>query len=234
MNDIFVRFFTEPFRRFVGKVAAFLPSLLLALLVLVAGLAASRIAAVLLQKILVAAGLDRHAEKSGILDLMKKGGLKVTFSELIGGLVFWLLAVMFMIIALATLNLPELDRLLSEFFLFLPNVFTAVVVVFVGYALSNFLAKAALVSAVNAGWRMPGFLSRTVKVMVMLLTATMALEQLGIGRGTILIVFSISFGGLVLALALAFGLGARDIARDYLEGWLKEENKNEEDDITHI
>jgi Mechanosensitive ion channel, conserved TM helix len=234
MNDMFVRLFTEPFRRFVGSVVSFLPSLLLALLVLVAGLAGSKIAAVLLQRLLAAVGLDRHAEKSGILDLMKKGGLKVTSSELIGGLVFWLLAVMFAIISLATLNLPEIDRLLSEFFLFLPNVFTAVVVVFVGYALSNFLAKAALVSAVNAGWRMPGFLGRSVKVMVMLLTATMALEQLGIGRGTILIVFSISFGGLVLALALAFGLGAREIAREFLEEHLKEEKKEEKDEISHI
>lgn len=234
MSDTYTNILTEPFKEFIVSMVAFLPSLLLAVLVLVAGLAASRIVGVVLEKLLAAVGLDRQAEKSGILDLMKRGGLKSTFSQLVGRLVFWLMALMFLIISLATLNIPEVDRLLSEFFLFLPSVFIAVVVLFVGYLLSNFLAKAALVSAVNAGWLMPGFLSKCVKVLVMLLAATVALEQLGVGRGTILMVFSISFGGVVLALSLAFGLGGKEMAKEFLEKRLKEDRQEEKDEIGHI
>ena len=70
----------------------------------------------------------------------------------------------------------------------------------------------------NAGFKASGLIGKFVKLTVFLLLAvTMALEQLGIGRGTIIIAFAIIFGGIVLALAIAFGLGGRNIAKDYLE-----------------
>ncbi|MEW6215921.1 MAG: hypothetical protein AB1478_12085, partial [Nitrospirota bacterium] len=65
-----------------------------------------------------------------------------------------------------------------------------------------------------------------------LLALTMALEQLGIGRGTIVIAFAIIFGGVVLALAIAFGLGGRDIAKEYIERKIKGEERK--DDISHL
>lgn len=234
MDDIFGRYVVEPFRNFIGSVLSFLPNLLLALLVLAAGLAASLIARFVLHKFLVAVGLDRYADKSGINDLLKRGGLKEGVSETVSRLVYLLLVVMFLIVSLNMLNLPQLDRLLTAFFLYLPSIFAAVAVMFVGYVLSNFFAKFILVSAVNAGWRMPGTLSKAVKLLVLFVAATMALEQLGIGRGTILIMFSILFGGLVLALAIAFGLGARELARKFLEKYLKEEKVQEKDEINHF
>jgi len=64
----------------------------------------------------------------------------------------------------------------------------------------------------------------------------MAMEQLGIARGTVLAAFTIIFGGLVFALALAFGLGGKDIARKYLERRFKleETEQNQDDEIKHI
>jgi len=66
-----------------------------------------------------------------------------------------------------------------------------------------------------------------------LLAVTMALEQLDIGRGTIVIAFAIIFGGIVLALAIAFGLGGRDIAKEYLEKKIKGEEEKK-DEISHL
>lgn len=234
MDEFIRRVIVEPFGGFMDRVLAFLPNLLTAVLVFVAGLVLSAIIRFVLQRLLCALGLDRHAEKSGLMDVVKKGGITVGFSGLIAGLVYWLLVIMFLIISIATMNLPQLDRLLSEFFLYLPSIFAAIAIAFIGYVFSNFLAKAVLVSAVNAGLGMSGTLSKTVRIMVLLLTATMALEQLGIGKGTTLIVFSITFGGLVFALAIAFGLGAKDIAREFLEKRLKEDKKEEHDGISHI
>jgi hypothetical protein len=73
---------------------------------------------------------------------------------------------------------------------------------------------------------------KCVKFTVVFLSFTMALEQLGVGSNTVVIAFAISFGGAVLALSIAFGLGGRDIAKEYLEKRLKGDEKK--DEISHL
>jgi hypothetical protein len=75
-------------------------------------------------------------------------------------------------------------------------------------------------------------IGKLVRLTVFLLSVTMSLEQLGIGSGTSIIAFAIVFGGAVLALSIAFGLGGRDIAKEYLEKKIRGEEK--EDEITHV
>ena len=138
----------------------------------------------------------------------------------------------FIFLSLSALKIPSVEQLLEKFFLYLPNVFVAVLIIFFGYLLSNFLGRTALIASVNAGFKISGLLGKTVKLAVFLLAVTMALEQLGIGKETIVIAFAIIFGGIVLALSIAFGLGGRDIAKEYLEKKLRGEEKG--DDISHL
>jgi hypothetical protein len=138
----------------------------------------------------------------------------------------------FAVIAVQTLSVPAVEMLLERFFLYLPNVFVALLILVVGYLLSNFLARAALIAAVNAGIRLSCLIGRSVRYLVLIFSVTMALEHLGIGRETVLIAFTILFSGIVLAVAIAFGLGGRDVARDYLEKKLKCDKV--EDEIQHI
>jgi uncharacterized membrane protein len=119
--------------------------------------------------------------------------------------------------------------------MYLPNVFTALLVLLVGYVLSNFLGRAALIASVNAGIRVSGVIGKFVKLLVLTLSATMALEQLGIGRETVILTFAIVLAGVMLALALAFGLGGRDLAREYLEKKMRGKDEGEErDEISHL
>jgi len=127
---------------------------------------------------------------------------------------------------------PAIGQILERFLLYLPNVFVAAVILFSGYFLSNFLGRATLIASVNAGFKASGLIGKFVRLTVFLLAITMALEQLGIARGTIIISFAIIFGGAVLALAIAFGLGGRDIAKEYLEKKIKGEEKK--DEIEHL
>ena len=99
--------------------------------------------------------------------------------------------------------------------------------------MSNFLGRATLIASVNAGVKFSRLLAKGVKIVVLLLACVMALEQLGIGRGTVIVAFTILFGGFVFALALSFGLGGKEIARQYLEGKFKG-GTEEKDDLTHI
>jgi hypothetical protein len=103
---------------------------------------------------------------------------------------------------------------------------------FCGYLLSNFLGRAALIASVNAGLKIAGLIGKLVKMTVLILAVTMSLEQLGVGSGTVIIAFAILFGGFVLALSIAFGLGGRDIAKEYLEKKMRGDEKK--DEISHL
>jgi len=73
-----------------------------------------------------------------------------------------------------------------------------------------------------------------VRIAIILLALAMAFEQLGIAKTVIVATFSITLGGVVLALAIAFGLGARDSAKDFIEKRLKKERETKEEDFSHL
>lgn len=122
--------------------------------------------------------------------------------------------------------------MLERLLLYLPNMVVSAVILFFGYVLGSFLGRTSLIAAVNAGIGISGLIGKLVRITVFMLSAAMALEQLGIGRGTVVVAFAIVLGGIVLALAIAFGLGGRDLARDYLENKLFK--KEEKDSIEHL
>jgi hypothetical protein len=176
--------------------------------------------------------LDRFAESLGLKEVLNKGGIKDPLSDLLSKIIGWIIIITFTIISLKTLAIPTVEGLLERFLLYLPNVFAAALILFLGYLLSNFLGRAALITSVNAGIRVSGLIGRLVKMTIFILAVTMSLEQLGIGSSTIVVAFAIVFGGIVFALALALGLGGRDIAKEYLEKKLKSEEKK--DEINHL
>ncbi|PIX89781.1 MAG: hypothetical protein COZ31_00170, partial [Nitrospirae bacterium CG_4_10_14_3_um_filter_44_29] len=168
----------------------------------------------------------------GVIELLRKGGIKDSVSVLLAKVIGWITIVIFAVISMRELEIPTVERLFESFLLYLPNVFVAALILLFGYLLGNFFGRAALIASVNAGIKISGLIGRFVKFTVFILSGTMALEQLGIARGTIIISFAIIFGGIVLALAIAFGLGGRDIAKEYLEKKVKGEEKK--DEINHL
>jgi len=232
MGGFLRRVIIEPLDRSIERVIQFLPSLLTSILILVIGIAIGVLLRVVFLRLFKAINLDRLSEKLGMAEMLHKGGIKDTLSALLSKIIGWLTIFVFIIISLSSLDVPAVKRLLEGLFLYLPNVLVAVLILFLGYLLSNFLGRAALIASVNAGIRVSGLIGRIVKFTVFVLSGTMALEQLGIGKETVIIAFAIIFGGVVLAFAISFGLGGRDIAKDYLE---KKLLKGEErDDIEHL
>jgi len=130
--------------------------------------------------------------------------------------------------------MPLLDRMIEAFFLYLPRVFAAGIILAAGVLLANFLARAALLLAVNEDLPAPRLLSGTLRLLLNALAAAMALEQLGVARATVTVAFGILFGALMLALALAFGLGARDLARDFLAKRIARDEAGREEDLRHL
>lgn len=224
----------EPFEKCLEKTLAFLPNLLTSLFLLIVGIIVAVVVKIIFAKFLKTVGLDRFAARFGLPELLRKGGItdpfSVLLSKFIGGIIF----LIFAILSMRALEVMAVEHLLEKFLLYLPNIFVALLILLSGYLLANFFGRAALIASVNAGMRFSGFIGGFVKLTIIIFSATMALEHVGIGKDTVVIAFAIIFGGVVLALALAFGLGGRDMAKEYLAKKFKGEKEQEKDGISHL
>jgi hypothetical protein len=173
----------------------------------------------------------------GFANVLEKSGIRTKPSEFIVKLVYWSLFFIFIMLAINALKVEALDALVAQFFLFFPNIVAGIILFFAGYLLSIFLARTVLIAAVNYQIQYANFISRAVQILVLLFFLAIALEQIGIGESIVIASFTIIFGGIVLAVALALGLGGRELGKQWLEkhfGKIREGEKNEKDMWSHV
>jgi hypothetical protein len=240
MEEIINRVFIEPFSKFYEEILQYMPNILGFVLIILTGFALGLVLKLITLKFLRLIRMDSLSERIGIPRMLGKWGIRESVSSIFSRMAFWLVTIVFFIIALSVLEVPQIEHILRSFFLYLPNVFAAGLILLVGYFLSDFAGRAALIAAVNADIGMSGIIGKLVKAGILILSLTMALEQLGIGRGTIVVAFAIVFGGMVFSISLALGLGGRHIARRFLEkrlhleGAEEEDPRDRDDEITHV
>jgi hypothetical protein len=145
--------------------------------------------------------------------------------------VFWVTWLGFILLGVSVLGILGLQDQIARFFLFLPRLFVAMFVLFFGLLAASFFSRAALLAAVNANVRSPRILSLAVRSIIIVFVLSVVFEELGLAEQTMLLAFGIAFGALMLGLAIAFGIGGRDLARRFLEEKFvrgkKEENEDE-------
>jgi hypothetical protein len=117
---------------------------------------------------------------------------------------------------------------------YLPNVLVGLALLAVGNLLARFLARVALIGAVNLQMRSAQFISLAVKWLVLVVTTAMVLDHLHIGGDIVKLTFAILFGGVVLALVLVVGLGWRDLIERIGAKPAKEHPKDESSTLHHL
>jgi hypothetical protein len=139
-------------------------------------------------------------------------------SEVVARIVFWVLMIVGILVGVSLFSeaSPQ-SPLAAQLVAYVPGVVTAVILLFAGSVVARFLARSVLISGVNMNLHYARILSLGVKWLVLVLTAAMVLEHLAIGGVIVVLAFGILFGGIVLALALAVGLGSRDLVSRSLE-----------------
>ena len=162
-------------------------------------------------------GFDSFCERLGIAQPLSQAGVRQPISSLSAGSLFWIVFLLFTFMGVDAMNLPATANLISQIVAFLPNVLAASLVLLVGVLCANFFAEPALIAAVNAQVEEARVVAGLVRWGLLLFTFAMVLTQLGIAKEIVVAAFSITFGGVVLALALAVGLGARHLMRGALE-----------------
>jgi hypothetical protein len=220
-----------PLGNLVQQIYLFVPNLFAMILILIIGFFISFGIKLLLNVLLKIIRFDKMSDRLGFSNGLNKAGIRLKPSEFLIKIIYWMLFIIFIMLALNALRIEALDTLITQFFLFLPNVITGLILLFVGYFISTFLARTVLIAAVNAEIAFAKLISRGVQVLVLLFFLAITLEQIGIGENIVIASFSIIFGGMVLALALALGLGGRELGKDWLEKQFgKKSGKEEEKD----
>lgn len=231
----FLNLILEPLQEVFIKFKAFLPNLLAMLVIMVLGIVLARIVRVILIKSLTAINFDSWSDRMGFTTLMRKGDLWAKPSATLGSVIFWLLVIVTLMIGLSALNIPAIDSLVEQFFGYVPRVFSAAMILIIGYVLAGFISQGVLIAAVNSGYHYAKLLAKAIRTLLMVLILAMSMEQLQIAPSIVLAAFSIIFGGIVVALSIAFGVGGIDAARRMIERETLEKGAAEtRDDIEHV
>lgn len=204
--------FVEPIREMLQRAGAFVPTLIGVLLILLLGWLIARLVGDLLGRALKAVQFDAIADKAGVAEMLAKGGVKATISELIGALAYWVVLLAIIVTAINALGLTVAAELLDQLVQYLPNVIVSVFLLVLGMFFAALLGAIVQTTAANTGMSRPKVLGQFVRVVVMIFATVMALEQLHIGTTAVLLAFNIMLAAIGLALALAFGLGCKEIA----------------------
>jgi len=229
MWDKFVWELSQATQEIVRNVAQFLPRLMVTIIVVIVGWAIAWLLKVLVRSILRLAKFDRLSEDAGATQLLRKAALPSS-TELLSRFVFWVAWIGFIMVGVSVLDIVGLQPHISNFFGYLPRIIVAFLLLFFGLLAASFFSRATLLAAVNSGSPSPRLISAIVRTLITLLAISMTFEVLGLAERTVLIAFGLIFGALLFGLALAFGLGGRDLARRYLERRFAREHEEERED----
>jgi hypothetical protein len=164
-------------------------------------------------------------EKAGIDTFLKQGGIAKTTSDILGILIYWLAILFTLLIAFETLGLTVVSDLFTQITLFVPNVIVAVIILAIGLYFARFVGDAVVAYSKNIGLEDAELLGRVSRYGIMVFVIVIALDQVDVADDIIRQTFFIVIAGVVLALALAFGLGGQKWAAGQLDKFVKKERK---------
>jgi len=233
MRDAWGNVLWTSFREVVERLSHMAPRLLAMLTLIALGWAVAAVARRLTVRIFRMVDLDVRWARWGLSGSLARGAVGQPLSLLVGRLVFWTIFFVAFLMGVEALEIPATAGLAAGLIRFLPNLVVAVLVWMAGWLLANFMAQAVLIAAVNAQIALAPFIAGAVRWLVLVFAGAAALTQLGIAREMVLLTFGIAFAGAMLALALAFGLGGKDLAREILESRLRRQEEDD-DHLTHV
>jgi hypothetical protein len=229
MQEIIVSELMQAFQQMARDIAHYLPRLIVMLIIALIGWVIASLLRIFVRSLLRVTKFSKLSENAGATQLLHQAALPSS-TELVTGFAFWVAWVGFVLLGVSVLGIAGLQEYISRFFLFLPRLFVALVILFFGFVAASFVSRAVLLAAVNANFRSSRMLSTAIRILISIFTLSMVFEVLGVAEETMLIAFATVFGAAMLGLAIAFGLGGKDLAREFLEKRLAGPNKEEKED----
>ena len=215
-------------REFLHQIAAFLPRLLLALFVVAVGWLFAKAVRFAVERALRAVNFNVLTDRAGTDHFLRQAGMQGDTTTLFGVVAFWLVILATLIIAFNGLGLTYITDLLGRVVLFTPKLLIGMLIVVFGSYCARFVGNALQTYCVDAQIPDADILGRIVRYVIMTFVVMIALSQVEIGGDIVQRTFLIILAGLVLALALAFGLGGKNWAAALLQRWWPQHRKDED------
>ena len=216
------------------KLARLLPGTVALLVALGISIVVAWILANIVRRLLVGMQFDERLVRWGFPSVAEGSPVKSP-TVLVSGTIACLVIIAGLLIGIAAFDAEWTSRFVDSIVAYVPNVLGALLVLLVGTIIARFLGRSVLISAVNMNFEYGRLLSVGVKWLVIVLAVAMALEHLRIGPGIVELAFGILFGGIVLALALAVGLGSKELVTKSLEREKKKASSEAvEDPLLHV
>lgn len=197
----------------------FVPTLVGALSIVLFGWIFSHYVANLCMRLLVSAGFENVASKTGMSRFLMRSGSNWTASKAVAEIAKWILRLVTIQVAATVLNMPQITEVINSVVMFTPKILVAAVILAAGLMLGNFLAKAARGSFAEMGIGNPELFSGLVYYAVTGFSILAALSHLEIAPMIINTLFIGIVGSVGLAVGLSFGLGGRDVASEMTKKW---------------
>jgi hypothetical protein len=220
--------FVDATREFLHQTAIFLPKLLLALVVVLVGWLLAKAARFAVERALRAINFNVLTDRAGTDNFLQQAGMRGDTTTLFGLVGFWVVILAALIIAFNGLGLTYITDLLQRVVLFTPKLLIAMLLVIFGSYCARFVGNAVQNYCIDAQIPDADVLSRLVRYLIMTLVVMIALSHLEIGGDIVQRTFLIILAGLMLALALAFGLGGKDWAAALLQRWWPQQRKDQD------
>lgn len=201
-----------------APVAAFIPRLFGALLVVVVGFVVAKLLDTLLSKVLAKVGVDRLVAGTGVTKLLGRAGIRLPISALIGKIVYWFVLLIFLVSAAESLGLARVSATLDMLALYVPKVFGAGVILLVGVLLAQLVNGLVRGAAEGVGLEYASGLARIAQGLVIIIIISVAIGQLEVKTELLNYVIAIALISVGLAAALALGLGSRELVSQILAG----------------
>lgn len=216
---------------FAQVFSAFLRPLGGAVIILFAGYLLAKLMQRMVERLLRRLRLNQMLERGGVLQAVERGGSHLNPARVVAGFVFWLAMFAVILISADALGLSSLASVFSELVSYIPSLIAAVIIILVGIVLGGFVGGliAASAGALTGGRT----LARVGRGGVILLAVFMAVQELGIATDIVTTAFAILFGAVALALAMAFGLGNRELAGEVTREWY-ERYRRERDEVREM
>lgn len=215
--------FTQPvidsLTTFWQEVVGFVPNLIGALVFLLVGKLIAKWVSYAVEKLLKALKIEDLSKRIGLTEAMKSVGLKSKVSAVFGVLVYWIIYLVFILAAVEALGVEAITGIVEDLIAYLPNVIAALFTMIIGIAVANFAEKA--VQQFHYG----KVLGKLTYFAIIVLVIVSALEQIGIAISFFTNNVEILMMGIALAFGLAFGLGGKHRAEDFIDHFLDKKRK---------
>jgi len=230
MWDVVQQVLAQAWQQFAAQSVALLPNVLASLLFLASGavltIVAGRVAKVLLRR----SAVERRATRLGLTSWLERAGI-LSATAAVVRLVQGIFATMTAALVLYSLDAALASNLTRRFLLYLPDLAVGVAILVIGIWAARAVSRSVMIGAVNRGFRAARLLASLTRGGIVLLSSAVGLEQVGIGRAVVPGALLILLAGVTLALALAVGLGSREVVSGWVEDQLRPPDPTEPDDI---